>query len=336
MDTLPETYYVTPNDSNLRIDLVLFNCGFFSSRSAAAKAVANKQVLVNNNLVKKNYIVSTDDVISFVQTANKDADQIDELIPLDIRFEDEHILVISKQADLITHPSNDAQKRTLMHALVQRYGKDGLCLCQGNEDRPGIVHRLDAHTSGLMICAKTNEAGEALIEQIRKRGIDRRYLALVHGIIRDNNAKISAPIRRHTSHRTKMVVGEGPGARDAITTFNTLARFSSATNDDGYTLLECKLLTGRTHQIRVHMQFIKHPVVGDQLYKSYAPKAKSASLGLTRQFLHSTHLEFNHPITNDHLSFEDALPKDLRNTLLCVKERMFEITDAYEKYSSLL
>lgn len=336
MALINERYEVTLEDGGMRIDSVLCNRGFFESRSAAAKAISSGLVLVNDKLVKKNYCVSSDDVISFTSKEDEQDCTESELIPLDIRYEDEHILVISKQSDLLTHPSNDTQKRTLMHALLQRYGKDGLCMCQGNEDRPGIVHRLDAHTSGLMICAKTNEAGEELIEQIRNREIDRRYLCLVHGIIRDDKVKIDAPIRRHTTHRTKMVVGDGEGSRNAITTFNSLGRYSSLTNDDGYTLLECKLFTGRTHQIRAHMQFIKHPVVGDPLYSSYSPKAKSASLGLTRQFLHSTHLEFKHPITGEKLAFEDKLPSDLHVALESINNRLFEETQLYDSYSHLI
>lgn len=336
MATIEEQNYVVDDFAiGQRLDLYLFNTGKFESRSASAKAINNCDVLVNDGVVKKNYCLKQGDILTFVEH-DQNIDIVEEPIPLDIRFEDEHILVVSKQADLLTHPSNETQKRTLMHALIQRYGEQGLCMCQGNEARPGIVHRLDAFTTGLMVCAKTNEAGNALIEQIKNREVDRRYVALVHGIIKDNTIKIDAPIRRHTTHRTKMVVGDGAGAKTAITTAEKIKTYSSTNNDTGYTLLECKLLTGRTHQIRVHMQFIKHPVVGDPLYDSYSPKAKSSSLGLTRQFLHSAKLTFNHPITGESLHFEDNLPEDLKNALAQLDARVLEETELKEQYQELL
>ena len=331
---MPEKQVVNANDAGLRIDVYLFDKGVYESRNAASKAVSSNLVLVNTKPVKKNYCLAENDEITFEERVFEE--EVAEEIPLDIRFEDEHLLVISKQADLLTHPSNESQKRTLMHALIAKYGEDGLCLVQGNEARPGIVHRLDAFTTGLMICAKTNEAGEALIEQIKNREVNRRYVALVHGIVKDDTFKIDAPIRRHATHRTKMVVGDGPASKDAITTAQVIEKFSSTNNDDGYTLLECKLLTGRTHQIRVHMQFIKHPVVGDPLYDSYSPKAKSASLGLTRQFLHSAKLSFTHPITGKQLRFEDSLPEDLQTALSLLDGRVLEQTDLVEAYSEIV
>ena len=224
-----------------------------------------------------------------------------------------------------------------MNALIARYGVDGLCTCQGNEDRPGIVHRLDALTSGLMICAKTNRAGGELIEMIRRREVDRRYLALVHGIMSEDFAKIDAPLERHKTHRTKVVVGNSSTAsRSATTTFQTLRRYSSIDLDSGYSLLLCKLDTGRTHQIRVHMQYIKHPVVGDSTYNSYAPKARRASLGLERQFLHSAILEFKHPITGEMLSFKDCLPEELRDAIHLLDDRILNISPLEESYKELL
>ena len=331
---MPDKVVVSAAEAGLRIDVYLFNKGAFGSRSAASKAVSGNSILVNGKPVKKNYCLAENDEITFIESVSEE--EVAEEIPLDIRFEDEHLLVISKQVDLLTHPSNDSQKRTLMHALVAKYGEGGLCLVQGNEARPGIVHRLDAFTTGLMICAKTNEAGEALIEQIKMREVDRRYVALVHGIVKDDTFKIDAPIRRHATHRTKMVVGDGPSSKDAITTAQVIEKFSSTNNDDGYTLLECKLLTGRTHQIRVHMQFIKHPVVGDPLYDAYSPKAKSATLGQTRQFLHSAKLSLKHPITGEQLSFEDSLPEDLRTSLDMLDGRVLEQTDLFDVYSEIV
>lgn len=318
-----------------RIDEVLANCGTFSSRSAAAKAIASGQVTVNGKKVKKNYVVCEGDEIEAEVTAEA-CELVPVDIPLDIRYEDDDILVISKPVGLITHPSNPSQTNSVMNALIAKYGAGGLCHVQGNEKRPGIVHRLDAFTSGLMICAKTDEAGEELIEMIRDRMIDRRYLALVHGEIKGNTALVDAPISRNATHRTKMVISDDENSKDALTEITKLRTFSATNKDAGYTLLECKLLTGRTHQIRVHMQFIKHPVVGDPLYDAYSPKAKAAQLGLTHQFLHSAKLTFAHPTTGKILVFEDQVPEDLHLALASINDRVVDETNVFANYARLV
>ncbi|MEG0324285.1 MAG: RluA family pseudouridine synthase, partial [Raoultibacter sp.] len=164
-------------------------------------------------------------------------------------------------------------------------------------------------TSGLMLAAKTDRAGQALMDDIRDRIVDRHYLTLVQGIIPHDTGMIDAPIARGDKDRMRMTVSDSPSARPSITTFTVLERFDAGPKDDGYTLLDCKLFSGRTHQIRVHMNYIKHACVGDPVYGSGTPKAQ---LGLDRQFLHSYRLQFTHPITKEEMSFVEGLPCDLQ------------------------
>lgn len=242
-------------------------------------------------------------------------------IPLDIRFEDDSLAVISKQAGIITHPSDEHKTNTLVNALLYKYGKDGLCNVQGEFDRPGIVHRLDGDTSGLMLIAKNDDTGSALMQAISLKNVDRHYIALVHGLIQPDTGMIDAPIMRSNVDRKKMCVADGPSSRDAITTFKVIDRFAGTSQSDGYTLVECKLFTGRTHQIRVHMQYIGHPVVGDVVYNAKGPKDVNSQLGLTRQFLHSYKIGFTHPKTNERIELEDSLPADLQAALDLIQDR---------------
>lgn len=309
-------YVATAADAGMRLDVLLAQCGAYESRSAAARAIDAGQVLLGGKQVARKHAVSAGDAIVYVVEEKPSASSLAaQPIPLDIRFEDDYLLVLSKQAGLVCHPSVDHVDNTLVNALLYHCGTDHVCNVQGENDRQGIVHRLDRDTSGLMLAAKTDQAGYALMEDIAARRVDRRYLTLVHGIVSHDTGMVDAPIARAVSDRTKMAVRDCPSARDAVTTFRVLERFDHAAHDDGYTLLECKLFTGRTHQIRVHMQYIRHPVVGDPVYSAHAPHHANAQLGLTRQFLHSYRLGFTHPETGDELAFSDILPPDLRQVL---------------------
>ena len=223
-----------------------------------------------------------------------------------------------------------------MNALIYHCGADHLCNVQGEDDRLGIVHRLDRDTSGLMLAAKTDAAGYALMEDIRDRAVDRHYLALVHGVIAPDTGMIDAPIARSANERTRMAVRDVPSARDAVTTFRVLERFEPRQHDDGYTLIDCKLFTGRTHQIRVHMQYAKHPLVGDPVYTANGPKDARAQLGLKRQFLHSFKIRFTHPETSEELKFADNLPRDLAEVLTGLADRSRGLTDAGHEVAALL
>ena len=300
--------------SGERLDSALFACGAFPTRSAAAKAIEQGLVTVNGKPALKRLIVREGDIAEMSRPVSDETPRHVE-IPLDIRYEDDHLIVLSKQVGLVCHRDDNYTENTLSDALIAHCGLDHLCNLQGEDDRPGIVHRLDKNTSGLMLAAKTDEAGLALMEAIRSHGIDRRYLALVHGRFTADSGLIDAPITRSPVDRKKMAVRDTPQSREATTSFKVLARLSSASGEYPYSLIECRLHTGRTHQIRVHLEFAKHPLVGETHYASGSPKRAEAQLGLMRQFLHSFYLSFVHPVTGEPLEFWDNLPADLEGAL---------------------
>ncbi|HSK48403.1 MAG TPA: RluA family pseudouridine synthase, partial [Coriobacteriia bacterium] len=255
---------------------------------------------------------------------------IPEHIPLDIRFEDKDMIVLSKPPGLVVHPAQGHWSGTLVHALLAH--SEDLGMAQG-EDRPGIVHRLDKDTSGLMMVAKSDHAQVALQEAIKVRSIDRRYITLVHGWIAPDTGLIDAPLAREQRDRMRMGVSDRVDAKQSVTTFRVLERFEAGRYDDGFTLLECKLYTGRTHQIRVHMAYIKHPCVGDPIY---GPGKLKADLGLERQFLHAYRLELEHPVTGEYLRFIDPPPEDLASRLASIKDLSMGRTPAGDEVYALL
>ncbi len=331
------SYSATALDAGERLDSLLAARSCFASRSAAARAIESGNVFVNGSNVVKKYAVAAGDVIVYQEEEEVEAGPVTgQPIDLDIRFEDDDLIVLSKQIGLVCHPSVDHADGTLVNALIYHCGADHLCNVQGEDDRLGIVHRLDRDTSGLMLAAKTDAAGYALMEDIRDRAVDRHYLALVHGVIAPDTGMIDAPIARSANERTRMAVRDVPSARDAVTTFRVLERFEPSQHDDGYTLIDCKLFTGRTHQIRVHMQYAKHPLVGDPVYTANGPKDARAQLGLKRQFLHSFRIRFTHPETSEELEFADNLPCDLDEALCSLGDRSRGMTDAGREVAALL
>lgn len=331
------SYSATALDAGERLDSLLAARACFASRSAAARAIESGNVFVNGANVVKKYAVAAGDVIVYQEEEEVEAGPVTgQPIDLDIRFEDDDLIVLSKQIGLVCHPSVDHADETLVNALIYHCGADHLCNVQGEDDRLGIVHRLDRDTSGLMLAAKTDAAGYALMEDIRDRAVDRHYLALVHGVIAPDTGMIDAPIARSANERTRMAVRDVPSARDAVTTFRVLERFEPRQHDDGYTLIDCKLFTGRTHQIRVHMQYAKHPLVGDPVYTANGPKDARAQLGLKRQFLHSFKIRFIHPETSEELEFADNLPRDLDEALRSLGDRSRGMTDAGREVAALL
>ena len=307
---------VGPEGDGIRIDAFLAAQDELPSRSACAKLVEEGKVFINGTPVssKSEKVLLGDRLMVVLPKGEPEAGLLvpNPDIPLDIRFEDQYLIVLSKQAGLVCHPSPGHTDDTLANALVAHCGYGHLGLLQG-EDRPGIVHRLDMDTSGLMLAAKSDEAQKALQDLIRLRVLDRRYIVLVQGYVAHDSGTIETGIARSTRDRLKMTVSDAPGAREAITTFRTLERFEAGRKGEGYSLLECHLYTGRTHQIRVHMRHIGHPVVGDQLY---GKKDTSLNLGLNRQFLHSWHVQFEHPFTGENIVVADTLPEDLREALI--------------------
>ena len=328
---------VADDATGQRLDAYLGANDGCPTRSACAHLIEGGAVVVNGETcLSKKYAVRAGDRISVdLPEPHDPTDVIPETIPLDIRYEDDYLIVLSKQRGLVCHPAHGHESGTLANALVYHCGIDHLGTVQG-EDRPGIVHRLDRDTSGLMLAAKDDDTQRALQNLIRTRTLDRRYITLVHGHIAMDEGTINTGIARSTRDRVKMAVSDDPFARQAITTFKVLERFDSTRFDDGYTLVECHLFTGRTHQIRVHMQYAKHPLVGDPVYTANGPKDARAQLGLKRQFLHSFRIRFTHPETSEELEFADNLPRDLDEALCSLGDRSRDMTDAGREVAALL
>ncbi len=303
---------VGPEGDGMRLDAFLATDESLPSRSACAKLVEQGAVSINaTSATSKSERVMLGDRIQV--TLNVEEPETEGVglrpnpdIPLDIRYEDNYLLVLSKQAGLVCHPSPGHIDDTLANALVAHCGSH-LGMLQG-DDRPGIVHRLDMDTSGLMLAAKDDETQRALQDLIRLRTLDRRYITLVHGYVSADEGTITTGIARSKRDRLRMAVSHDPTAREAITTFRVLERFEAGRFDEGYTLLECHLYTGRTHQIRVHMRHINHACVGDPLYGKGDDRANH---GLHRQFLHSWRVSFDHPVTGETIACKDTLPDDL-------------------------
>lgn len=323
--------YIVPESMHgMRLDAALAQAGLFATRSQAAQVLQRDEVLVNGTAQPKKYCVNTGDVVIYPVVSN-DACPLSlygEDIALDIRYEDDDLIVLSKQVGLVCHPCDDHTHGTLVNALIYHCGADHLCNLQGENDRLGIVHRLDMNTSGLMLAAKTDAAGEALMRAIASRSVERHYMALVHGIIPHDTALIDAPIARSKSDRKRMSVRDCPQARSALTSLTVLRRYDAGERDDGFTLIDCKLFTGRTHQIRVHLEYVKHPLVGEPVYNAFAPYKGKECLELQRQFLHSYRIAFDHPQREQKLSFMDNLPRDLRRALSLLDQRTYSTTDA--------
>ena len=322
---------VGPESDGMRLDAFLATGEGMPSRSACARLVEEGGVTINETPAtsKSEKVLLGDRVRATVDEPEPAGGPLapNPYIPLDIRFEDEHLIVLSKQAGLVCHPSPGHVDDTLANALVAHCGYDHLGMLQG-EERPGIVHRLDMDTTGLMLAAKDDDTQKALQDLIRLRVLDRRYVTLVHGYVAHDEGAIETGIARSTRDRIRMAVSDAPGAREAITTFRVLERYEAGRRDEGYTLMECHLYTGRTHQIRVHMRHIGHPLVGDQLYGRGDARV---NLGLRRQFLHSWHVRFDHPVTGEAIEVADRLPDDLLAILEALKDRSMGRTAAGEE-----
>ena len=274
------------------------------SRSKASKLLENS-VLVNGQKVKNSYIVEENDRIVIGEYYEEEMQAVPEPIPLDIVYEDDDVVVINKQNGLVVHPAVGSPNHTLVNGLLYHF-KD---LSQNNgKFRPGIVHRIDAYTTGLLMVAKNDRAHDFLAKQLSEKTVHRKYIALVWGVINNDTGTIDAPIGRDTNDRKKMaVIG---GGKDAITHFKVIKRYTKAT------LIELKLETGRTHQIRVHMNYIGHPVVNDPVYGNHKLIDDSG------QCLHAKELGFIHPTTKKYMEFTSELPTCFTNILKKFEEEI--------------
>lgn len=282
-------------DSAGRLDNYISNIIVDKSRTYINKLIKDKLVLVNGKIAKPSYIVKLGDLIQINLPKEKSIELMAENIPLDIVFEDEDILIVNKPKGILVHPTGKDMKGTLANGLLY-YNKSIANV--GEALRPGIVHRLDRDTSGILIIAKNQKSYNELIKQFKAREVKREYIALVHGQLNIKEATINAPIGRDPSNRTKMTVIY-ENSKEAITDYRVLEEFRN------YSLLELSLQTGRTHQIRVHMAHLGHPVVGDRVYSN-----KSDEFNLNSQLLHAKKIGFLHPRSKNYLEFEANLPKD--------------------------
>lgn len=300
-----ETLIIEESHARERVDKVIAEM-MGKSRSAIQLMLKNGDITVNGELAKPNYKVQVGDEIHYEVREPEELEVLAEDIPLDIYFEDKDMLVVNKPEGMVVHPSAGHASGTLVNALL--FHCDDLSGING-KIRPGIVHRIDKDTSGLLMVAKNDHAHESLAKQLKDKTSDREYIALVHSDIVHQKGTIEAPIGRAKEDRQKMaVVRDGKEAR---THFEVLERLP------GYTLINCKLDTGRTHQIRVHLKYIGHPLAGDP---KYGPKNTIKGNG---QFLHAAKLGFDHPTTNERMTFEAPLPSSFEKALKSLRQEEY-------------
>ena len=287
--------------SPLRLDSFLSSVEIFSSRSQVQNLIKKNQVLVNGEIKKASFSVCNDDEVTVLLSEEMSVLIEPENIPLDVVWEDDDILVVNKPKNMLTHPTNKETKGTLVNALLNRYGYEGLSDINGVM-RPGIVHRLDRNTSGLLMIAKNNRSHEFLVEQIKSKSAKRQYLAVVQGNFEKEDGIIDAPIGRNPSKPEKMAVVED--GKPSVTHYKVLESFN------GYSFIELTLQTGRTHQIRVHMSYINHPIVNDSLYDKTPFKVKT-----TEQVLQAYRLKFATLKNNAIIELEIKPDNDIEKVL---------------------
>ncbi len=310
------TISVTSKDHGRRIDQFLSETDLPLSRSQAKHLIEQKHILLNQATTKPSARLKTGDLITGILPRPQPLALLPESIPLTVLYEDPSIIVIDKPSGMVVHPAPGNPSGTLVNALLYHCGD--LSGINGTL-RPGIVHRLDKETSGVMVVAKNDEAYHSLTRQFKNRSVKKVYLAIVYGLIQQNEGLIDAPIGRHPNQRKKMSIKTTRG-RDALTQWKVLERF------DAFTLLEIHPKTGRTHQIRVHLTSMGHPLLKDPLYgrkgKSggpIGPPFRECLKRIHRQALHAYRLEFEHPRTGERVQFVAPIPEDMKETLECLR-----------------
>jgi len=310
--------YVTPSElAGQRLDQAVAHLAEDLSRAAAQRLIDEGLCLLNGEVPKRAAKVAEGDRITLTILPPEPTDVAPEAIPLDVAYEDEHLIVINKPSGMVVHPAAGNPRGTLVNALLAHCRDlSGI----GGELRPGIVHRLDKETSGLLVAAKSDVAHRGLAKQIAERTAKRTYWALVWGEPSPREGRIEAPIARHPRQRQMMAVV--PGGREAATHYRVLETFRLGKAGQGASLLELDLETGRTHQIRVHMSHVGHPVLGDPLYgkqrtlpRIATEELRQALEGLEGQALHAKRLRFVHPVTGQPMEFESEPPEDFRRVL---------------------
>lgn len=290
-----------------RLDKIVSNLETNLSREAVQRMIKNGKILVNGKQEKPSYKTSIGETLTIEEEKAEEIDLKPQEMPLDVIYEDDDMLVINKEKGIVVHPGNGNPDGTLANAVMARC-KGGLSGI-GRKIRPGIVHRIDKDTSGLVIIAKNDKAHINLSNQIQKRKVKKTYIALVRGVIKENEATINMPIGRSTKDRKKMAVSKN--GKEAITNFKVLKRFT------GYTLLEVNIETGRTHQIRVHLAEIGFPIVGDMVYSN-----GKNPFNVEGQMLHAAKLELKHPTTQKDVTFEATLPEYFKKIVKELEKQM--------------
>jgi 23S rRNA pseudouridine1911/1915/1917 synthase len=322
MEAFPKTLLVSADDAGKRLDQFLAGQLAETSRARVQQLISEEKVLVNNVAAKASARLRGGESIQVLGSAAlPPLRAIAEDIPLDLVYEDEDLAVVNKAAGMMVHAGagateDERNRGTLVNALLHHFGQLSTV---GGELRPGIVHRLDKATSGLIVVAKNDEAHRKLAAQFARRKVKKTYLALVHGWVKPDRGTVSSSISRDRVRRTRMTT-QRTGGREAITHYLVQKRLESKFGK--FTLLEVHIDTGRTHQIRVHLASLRHPVVGDALYG--APRevrSKDAVISLPRNFLHAAELQFQHPKTNELMKFSRPLPGELEEFLRIIGER---------------
>ena len=292
---------------NVRLDSYISTKDETLSRATIQRLLEGNNITVNGTIKKNSYKVKKGDIIKIDMPELKESKLVAQDIPVEVVYEDSDIIVVNKPKGMVVHPANGNPDGTLVNAIMN-ICKDSLSGI-GGEIRPGIVHRLDKNTSGLLIVAKNDNAHIKMSEEIKNREVKKIYIALVRGIIKEDEATINMPIARSKKDRKKMAVDKD--GKEAITHFKVLKRY------DNYTLLEIKIDTGRTHQIRVHMSQIGHPVVGDDVYSN-----GKNEFGVEGQMLHARSLDFKHPITGKAIHLEAEIPEYFKKVIEICDSRL--------------